>query len=58
MNFAKNGSPGGGIVDWPPYNSDTCNVHVFDLEASNHKICVNPKVRAVWDKLGLMYDQE
>lgn len=58
LNFAKNGNPNGGIVDWSPYNSETHNVHVFDLEASNQKISVNPKVREVWDKLGLMYDQE
>ncbi|MEK4476280.1 carboxylesterase/lipase family protein [Paenibacillus sp. FSL R7-0048] len=58
LNFAKTGNPNGGSIEWPKYEGKNSPLHIFDLEPSNRDVRLSEQVFAIWDEIGLPYDQE
>lgn len=58
ISFAKNGTPACDTVDWPEYTGPHSPVHVFDLEPSNRDVRLDESIFAVWEKIGVPYDEE
>lgn len=57
LNFAKTGQPDGEAIDWPKYAGKNSPLHIFDLQSDNRDVRLSEKVFAVWDKIGLLYNQ-